>query len=206
MKITLIGMASAGKSYWSARLAQAGFVHIDLDALIGQRLEAKTQQSFATTALMNEWLGFPDSAGFAERETLFVQTEAEIFKETLDFLENAPENANIVLDTGGSLVYSPLEYWQKLSQLSRIIYLKADKTLANQFAQAYLDEGRSILWRGLYAPLPNESRTESFLRCYKNLLEFRTAEYEKHAQYALEYAQHRSAEMSVATLYDLAMN
>ena len=197
-------MASVGKSYWSARLAVAGFLRIDLDGLIGQRLEIKTKQSFATTALMNDWLGFPDSAGFAEREALFIQCEAEIFQETLLFLENAPENARIVIDTGGSLVYSQHVYWQKLRQITRIIYLKTDKTLANEFANAYLKEGRSIIWRGLYIPLPHENRTATFLRCYANLLDFRTAEYEKHAELCLEYAEHRSPKMSVERLCALA--
>jgi shikimate kinase len=193
-------MASVGKSYWSAHLAAIGFEHIDLDARIGQRLEQKTSHSFATTALMNEWLGFPDSPSFAAREALFVQTEAEIFKETLLYLEKQPPNTPIVVDSGGSLVYSPLGYWQQLRQLTTIIYLKADKTLANQFAATYLKEGRSIIWNGLYAPLPNETRTASYMRCYANLLDFRTAEYEKHAEYSLEFQEHRSPEMSVARL------
>jgi shikimate kinase len=197
MKISLIGMASVGKSYWSAQFEAAGFLHLDLDDLIRRRLEAHLNRPLTTTACMNEWLNYPDSAGFAEREQLFVELEAQVFKEALSVLEKADAQTPIVINTGGSLVYSPTEYWQKLSQFTTIIYLKMDKALSKSLINNYLQEGRSVIWKGMYAPKSGETRDETYLRCYANLLDFRESYYERYADCAVEYHQHRAKTMCI---------
>ncbi|MEY4934580.1 MAG: hypothetical protein RIS64_939 [Bacteroidota bacterium] len=197
MKISLIGMASVGKSYWSAQFEAAGFLHLDLDDLIRQRLMTHLNRPLTTTALMNEWLNFPDSAGFAEREQLFVETEAQVFKYALSILENAAAQTPVIINTGGSLVYSPSEYWQKLKSLTTIIYLKMDKSLSKSLIANYLQEGRSVIWKGLYAPVSGETRNDTYLRCYANLLDFRESCYERYADCAVEYQQHRATTMCI---------
>jgi shikimate kinase len=197
MKISLIGMASVGKSYWSAQFEAAGFLHLDLDDLIRERLMTHLNRPLTTTALMNEWLNFPDSAGFAEREQLFVETEAQVFKYALSVLEKVDTKTPVVINTGGSLVYSPTKYWQKLKSLTTIIYLKMDKSLSKSLINNYLQEGRSVIWKGMYAPMSGETRDETYLRCYANLLDFRESCYEKYADCAVEYHQHRAKTMCI---------
>lgn len=206
MKISLIGMASVGKSYWSKRFAEAGFVHIDLDDLIRQRLVAKLNRPLSTTALMNEWLNFPDSDGFAEREQLFIETEAEVFQYTLSKLEKAEAHTPMIVDTGGSLVYSPTEYWQRLKQYTTIVHLRMDKSLYKIMANTYLKEGRSMIWKNIYQPLAGESRNETYFRCYAKLLDMRENYYEQYSDCEVAYAQHRDLSMSIDDFVKLRKN
>lgn len=206
MKISLIGMASVGKSYWSKRFAAAGFVHIDLDDLIRQRLVAKLNRPLSTTTLMNEWLDYPDSEGFAEREQLFIETEAEVFQYTLSELEKAEAHIPMIIDTGGSLVYSPTEYWHRLKQYTTVIHLKIDKSLYKVMANTYLTEGRSVIWKGAYKPLAGEPRHESYLRCYAKLVDVRENFYVQYADCEVAYAQHRDRSMSIDDFLKLRKN
>lgn len=197
MKITLIGMASVGKSYWSAQFEAAGFQHIDLDDLVRQRLEAHLHRPLTTTAEMNEWLSFPDSPDFAVREQLFVDLEAQVFEQTLVELEKTIPQMPVIVNTGGSLVYAPEKYWQQLKRLTTIIYLKMDHSLLKTLADNYLREGRSVIWQGIYEPLAGETRNESYLRCYEKLLKLRENAYAKYADCAVDYHQHRAPMMSI---------
>jgi shikimate kinase len=197
MKITLIGMASVGKSYWSQKFEDVGFLHFDLDDLIRQRLMKHLNLPLNTTALMNEWLNFPDSPGFAEREQLFVDLEAEVFHETLLLLEQADEHTTVIVDTGGSLVYSPKAYWKRLKELTTIIYLKTDKLLSKSLLNNYLQEGRSMIWRDVYRPLSEETRHETYTRCYNDLVHFRESCYVQYADCEVEYQQHRHPNMLI---------
>jgi shikimate kinase len=196
MKISLIGMAGVGKSYWSAQLEAAGFLHLDLDDLIRQRLMAHLNLPLTTAPrFMNEWLNFPDSDGFAEREQLFVEMEAQVFQYALSVLEKTDAQTPVVINTGGSLIYSPTEYWKQLKSLTTIIYLKMDKTLSKSLINNYLQEGRSVVWKGMYVPKSGETRETTYLRCYSKLLDFRESYYEQYADCALEYPQHRASTM-----------
>jgi shikimate kinase len=197
MKISLIGMASVGKSYWSTKFEAAGFLHLDLDGLIQERLMRQLNRPAAETRFMNDWLNFPDSPGFAEREQLFLDTEANVFEYVLSVLEKADEKTHIVVNTGGSLVYAPPKYWQRLKALTKIVYLKMDKNLSKLLIDNYLQEGRSVIWKGVYAPLSGETRVETYLRCYAKLLEIREGLYEHYADCAVEYPEHRAPTMSI---------
>jgi shikimate kinase len=197
MKITLIGMASVGKSYWSAQLEAAGFLHLDLDELIRERLMTHLNRPATETRFMNDWLNFPDSAGFAEREQLFLDTEATVFEYVLSVLEKVDEQTPVVVNTGGSLVYAPPAYWQRLKALTTIVYLKMDKSLSKTLINNYLQEGRSVIWKGIYAPLSDETRDETYLRCYAKLLKVRENWYEHYADCRVEYHEHRAPTMCV---------
>jgi shikimate kinase len=206
MKISLIGMASAGKSHWSKQFKANGFQHIDLDDLIRQRLVAHLNLPLTTNAMMNDWLKFPDTEGFADREHVFLDIEALVFKEILNILEKTDTHTRLIIDTGGSLIYAPSAYWQRLRQLTTIIYLKSDKTQEKTSVESYLQEGRSIIWHGVYQPMPHETRHDTYVRCYANLVTVRENFYEKYADCAMDYYTHRQPSMGVADFLKLSKN
>ena len=59
MRISLIGMAGAGKTYWSIKLAQQGFRRFCCDDLIAAKLAPDLKRPDGSTMGMGEWMGFP---------------------------------------------------------------------------------------------------------------------------------------------------
>jgi dephospho-CoA kinase len=59
MRLSLIGMAGTGKSYWSEKLAECGFVRFCCDDRIAERLTFQLKKPLSSKADMGEWMGFP---------------------------------------------------------------------------------------------------------------------------------------------------
>jgi shikimate kinase len=199
MKITLIGMSTVGKSYWSQKFVDAGFERIDLDNIIADYLAAYTgnTESFDT---MNQWLGLPDEPRYAEHEKIFMKMEEDALKYAISILENADKNANIIVDTGGSLVYTPPQYWQLFKQYVRVIYLKMDKTIHQTLIDNYLRDPRAMIWNGCFQPKQGETRHETYSRSYSDLIAGREEFYEIYADTTFEYAEHRDRSMTIERL------
>jgi shikimate kinase len=66
--------------------------------------------------------------------------EEEVFRSVLSILEKKEKDARIIVDTGGSLVYTPSQYCQLFKQYVRIVYLKIDKTLHKTLIDNYLSD------------------------------------------------------------------
>lgn len=201
MKITLIGMSTVGKSYWSDRFVEAGFERLDLDGMIKERFENHLG-SPQTYEEMGEWLGFPENEGFGEREQQLKQIEAAVLRDVTLLLKTT-DKKRLIIDTGGSLVYAPPQYWHNLKQFVKIVYLKMDKKQYQGRIDLYLQTPRFMLWNGQFQPNEGESRYESYLRCYANLLAEREQLYEKYADCALAYEVHRNPAMTVNDFIDL---
>lgn len=201
MVITLIGMSTVGKSYWSAKFVEAGFERLDLDEMIKKRFEDYVG-SPQTYLSMGKWLGFPDDEGFDEREQKLKQIEAEVLCDVTLMLKNR-DKKRLIIDTGGSLVYAPPQYWQNFKQFVKVIYLKMDKKQYQGRIDLYLQEPRFMLWNNQFKSRVGESRYESYLRCYANLLGEREQFYEKYADFELAYEVHRNPAMTVNYFIDL---
>ncbi len=198
MKLTLIGMSTVGKSYWSERFEAAGFERIDLDGLIRDQLVAHIDNCQVQSHQdISDWLGLPDEPRYAENEKKLMQFEVEALKYAVSILENKPKNARVVVDTGGSLVYTPPQYWQLLKQFTPIIYLKMDKTIHQTLVDNYLRDPRWVIWNGCFDPQKGETLLETYSRCYSNLIKGREKLYEIYADYTLEYGIHRDRNMTV---------
>lgn len=205
MKITLIGMSTVGKSYWSEKFVEAGFERIDLDDVIKDMLCTYTGKN-ETFETMNQWLGMPDEARYAENEKKFMQLEEEALKYALSVLEKKGKNANIIVDTGGSLIYTSPFYWQLLKQYVRVIYLKMDKTLHQTLIDNYLRAPRAMIWHGCFEPKVGETRHATYSRSYKTLITEREKLYDLYADCTIDYAVHRDKTMTVQRLLSLSGN
>jgi shikimate kinase len=199
MKITLIGMSTVGKSYWSEKFVEAGFERIDLDDIIKDMLSAYTSKG-ETFETMNQWLGMPDEPRYAENEKKFMRLEEDALKYALSILEKKEKNANIIVDTGGSLIYTPPQYWQLLKHYVTVIYLKMDKTIHQTLIDNYLRAPRAMIWNGCFEPKAGETRHETYSRCYATLITEREKLYDIYADYRIDYAVHRDKTMTVERL------
>src|ERR1700758_2154717 len=105
LRIALIGMSGAGKTFWTRQIAASGVPAISCDDRIEQKLAPRLAAGgFAGINGGAAWMGWPDSATYAEREADYLAEEIHALDEVLQQFEEHPEKS-LVLDTTGSLIY-----------------------------------------------------------------------------------------------------
>src|SRR6267378_2827967 len=88
LRLALIGMSGTGKSFWTNRLAQAGHASICCDDRIEQRLQSRLEgNGFTGINGVASWMGWPDSATYAQREAEYLAEEIATLDEVLTELE-----------------------------------------------------------------------------------------------------------------------
>src|SRR6266849_2280687 len=105
LRLALIGMSGAGKTFWTKKLAAAGYPAVSCDDRIEQKLAPRLAAGgYAGINGVAAWMGWPDSASYAERESEYLAEEIHTLDEVLTELEKHREKS-LVLDTTGSLIY-----------------------------------------------------------------------------------------------------
>jgi len=105
LRLALVGMSGSGKSYWTKRIAAAGFSAVSCDTQIEERLNPVLQSGgFAGITGVAAWMGWPDRPNYAEREAAYLAEEINALDEVLSSLEKNPQR-DLVLDTTGSVIY-----------------------------------------------------------------------------------------------------
>src|SRR5215475_7699969 len=103
LRLALIGMSGAGKTFWSRQLAAAGHPAISCDDKIEQRLAPRLASGgHSGINGVAAWMGWPDSPTYAERESEYLSAEIAVLEEVLNDLPRLPEKS-LVLDTTGSV-------------------------------------------------------------------------------------------------------
>lgn len=199
MNLILIGMSGVGKSYWTARLAAAGWTAVQADLRIADQLAAEGHIPAPTDAAMEAWLGLPYTPGYAEREAHFNAAERAVIEEIAAELEDgryAP--GHTIVDTGGSAVYLGDALWARLKAVATVVYLAVSPAVHRQMLAAYLVRTRPVIWNGIFQPLPGESDAEALARCYPELITTREQLYERYCDVKLAYAAHKEPGLTPA--------
>src|ERR1700686_3265687 len=161
LRLALIGMSGAGKSYWTTRIAAAGDPAISCDTQIEDRLkpvlEAGGHRGINGVAA---WMGWPHLSTYAEREAAYLSEEIAVLDEVLIGLEKNPER-DLVLDTTGSVIYVGNHLLHRLRKQMLVVYLAASR-----------DEQQLLIKRYLEDPKP------AVARCYPVLIGARRQSYE----------------------------
>ena len=105
MRISLIGMAGAGKSYWARKLQEHGFVRFCCDELIAEKLAPEFAKIGLENKNMGEWMGFPHGLHYKEREQRYLELEQAVVEDILSYLEREAGERDVVVDTTGSFIY-----------------------------------------------------------------------------------------------------
>lgn len=196
MRIGLIGMSGAGKTSWATKLAAAGFEHIDCDRRIAVRLSAEVNQPITTFQELGEWLGFPYEPGFRAREARFMACEVAILQDIVDQLsQSADQTRDLVVDMGGSAIYTGESLFLQLRRLMTVVYLAITPDIHTQMLQEYMVRPRPIIWNGLFQRKPNETQTETLERCFSQLIIFRECQYEILCDVKIDYQLHHHPEL-----------
>lgn len=193
MIISLIGMSGAGKSHWSKKMTEKGFVYHGCDDFIEAKLDIELKSlGYEGIAGVSKWMGQPYEERFEKTSQTYLGFETESIQTILDRIENGEfENQNLVIDTTGSLIYLDQELVQKLKKVSKIVYLDVPNEVIEDMKKLYFADPKPIIWGNSFSQKEDESEEEALKRSYPELLENRKKEYKKLADEILDYHELR---------------
>ena len=193
LRLALIGMSGAGKTFWSRRLAQAGHPLVCCDDRIEERLRSRLNSGgYAGISGVASWMGWPDSPTYAQREAEYLAEEIAVLSEVLTDLERNPSR-DLILDTTGSVIYTGNNLLLRLRRQMTVVYLAAAPGEQQLLIERYLSDPKPVLWRGAFLPKKGEAPRETVARCYPMLIAARRQSYEALAHCIMPVAELRDA-------------
>jgi hypothetical protein len=178
LRIAFIGMSGTGKTFWTTKLAVAGYPAVSCDDVIEAKLGTKLAAGgFAGIHGVAAWMGWPDSPTYSERESFYLAEEIHTLDEALTELERNRAKS-LVLDTTGSVIYTGNHLLMRLRRDMTVVYLAASKQEEQLLIERYLGDPKPVLWRGAFLPKAGESPKQTVARCYRLLMSTRQQSYE----------------------------
>jgi shikimate kinase len=199
MRLSLIGMAGAGKSYWSERLAEQDFRRFCCDDLIAGKLAPDLRRPDGGVMDLGEWMGFPYMTDYSNRESRYLTCETEVIRGILKYLQGPepdPEE-DLVVDTSGSVIYTGDDLLEELGRRTTIVYLHTPPEVQESLLESYLSRPHPMLWRGMFIKEDGETTDEALVRSYRRLFSSRERLYERHAQVTIDYYGRRHKDFGV---------
>ncbi len=188
LRIALVGMSGSGKTFWAKRLAAAGHPSISCDDRIEERLSSHlAADGHSGITGVAAWMGWPDSATYAQREADYLAAEIAGLDELLTELERNPSR-ELILDTTGSVIYTGNNVLRRLRRQMTIVYLAASAQEQELLIERYRNDPKPVLWRGAFQPTNDETPHDTVARCYPKLVAARRQSYEALAHCTLPVA------------------
>ena len=207
MRLSLIGMSGAGKSFWSKKMESRGYRRYSCDDLIAERLGIKLERRVESTINLAKWMGTPHSIEYPKAEEMYLEQEGVVVNMICDELENIiPKNAPVVVDTTGSLIYLDKTLLKRLGNITQMVYLNFSTEKNKELFKAYLQDPKPIIWKGKYLPHEGESSKETLGRCFSELLDYRNELYDSISDCVLDYSFHHSPKTGVSEFLDSIWN
>jgi shikimate kinase len=198
LRLALIGMSGAGKTFWTKKLAASGYPAFSCDDRIEQKLAPRLAAGGYTGINgVAAWMGWPDSATYIERESEYLAEEIHALDEILTELEAQPEKS-LVLDTTGSVIYAGNNLLMRLRRQVTIVHLAASVKEQQLLIDRYLNDPKPVLWRGAFQPRAEEKPRETVARCYPALVSARRQSYQALAHCTLQVAELRDGSLDAA--------
>ena len=203
LRLALVGMSGAGKTFWTKRLAGSGFPAVSCDDQIEQKLAPRLAAGgYAGINGVAAWMGWPDSPTYAQRESQYLAEEIASMDETLANLEKN-RDLSLVLDTTGSVIHIGNHLLMRLRRQMTVVYLAASREEQQLLIERYLGDPKPVLWRGAFQPKRGESPADTVARCYPSLIVARRQSYEALAHCTLEVAALRDGSLDAASFLEM---
>jgi shikimate kinase len=185
LRLSLIGMSGSGKSHWVKNLNALGCATVCCDDQIETRL-APILKAGGYTGIngVAAWMGWPDSATYAERESEYLREEIATLDELLTSLEKDPQR-ELVIDTTGSVICTGNHILHRLRKLTTVVYLAVSDQEMDLLIQRYLRDPKPVLWQGVFQQRRGETPQDTVVRCYPLLIAARRRSYEALAHLTL---------------------
>jgi shikimate kinase len=196
-------MSGAGKSFWTQKLASAGFRTITIDDRIEEKLSPELAAgSYRGVGGVAAWMGWPGQQVYREREQKYLAAEIESMREAFGEIEQGV-NDGIVLDTTGSVVYTPDDIGRRLKRLTTVVYLEASAAEEDVLIARYLSDPKPVLWGDQFSQRPGESAAAAIARCYPALIAQRKRLYDRYAHRIVPMACLRDATLDARAFLEL---
>ena len=192
-RLALVGMSGSGKTFWTRKLAAAGWTAVSCDDLIEKRLAPRlTAGGYAGINGVAAWMGCPDSPAYAEREAEYLAEEIAVVDEYLRTLEADPTGKPMVLDTTGSVIYAQNNILMRLRRQMTVVHLASTEQEQQLLVSRYFNDPKPVLWRGTFHVKDQESPRETVARCYPMLIAVRRKSYETLAHCSMQVSELRA--------------
>jgi hypothetical protein len=209
-RLALVGMSGSGKSFWTKKLAAAGWRSVCCDDLIEKRLAPRLAAGgYAGINGVAAWMGWPNSVTYVQREAEYLAEEIGVMDEFLNSLEkeksglgkdsSRPEKGSgtpIVLDTTGSVIYAQNNILMRLRRQMTVVHLANTEQEQRMLVERYLNDPKPVLWRGTFHVEDQETPRETVARCYPLLIAGRRKSYETLAHCAVHVSELRAKHAS----------
>src|SRR6202035_3701498 len=193
-RLALIGMSGSGKSFWTKKLAAAGWRSVCCDDLIEERLAPRLAAGgYSGINGVAAWMGWPDSMTYVQREAEYLAEEIGVMDEFLSGLEKETSGTPIVLDTTGSVIYAQNNILMRLRRQMTVVHLANTENEQRLLVERYLNDPKPVLWRGTFHVKDQETPRETVARCYPLLIAARKKSYEMLAHCAVQVSDLRAA-------------
>lgn len=188
LRLALVGMSGAGKSHWTKNLAALGCPTNCCDDEIEARLAPLLKSGgYSGINGVAEWMGWPDSPTYPERESEYLAQEINAVDEVLSALEK-DHSRSLILDTTGSVIYTGNNILMRLRRQMTVVYLVSSPAEQQLLIQRYLQDPKPVLWRGAFQARVGEAPPDTVARCYPALIASRRQSYEALAHLSISTA------------------
>jgi hypothetical protein len=192
-RLALVGMSGSGKTFWTRKLAAAGWKSVCCDDLIEQRLAPRlVAGGHSGINGVAAWMGWPNSVTYAQREAEYLAEEIAVMDEFLNNLEKDSSGTPIVLDTTGSVIYAQNNILMRLRRQMTVVHLANTENEQRLLVERYLNDPKPVLWRGTFHVKDQETPRETVARCYPLLIAARKKSYETLAHCAVHTSELRA--------------
>src|SRR5260370_14324029 len=100
LRLALIGMSGAGKTFWTKKLAASRYPAVSCDDRIEQKLAPRLAAGgYAGINGVAAWMGWPDSATYAQRESKYLAREIHTVDEIFTGLRKQPQKTPLLHNT-----------------------------------------------------------------------------------------------------------
>lgn len=204
MRLTLFGMSNSGKSYWSKKLEEKGYVRLSCDDYIEEKLGKELRKfGYSGIADVSKWLGQPYERRYKLNSKKYLELEIESLKTYIHHIKSQIAKKNIVIDTTGSVIYADRVILKELRRYTKIMYLDTPKSVREKMYTSYVENPKPVIWGDIFSQKKGESGKEVLERCYVKLLAFRTKQYKQYAEGILDYFQLRQPNFTVDAFLSL---
>ena len=203
MRLALVGMSGAGKTHWSQRLAESGYLHVCCDDLIAARLGLDSSDSEESIAVLSEWMGFPWHEGYRDRARQYRQHEADVLESALAWVPGDGRE-RVVLDTTGSMVYLGSELLGRMRDLFIVLHLETPLDLQEEMAESFISRPTPLIWPEEYGSDLFADELGSLRSLFPRLLQERESLYSDLSHARVPLAMRRSPEFGPPEILEMA--
>ena len=203
MRLALIGMSGAGKTYWSQRLAESGYLRVCCDDLIAARIGCDSSDSEASIAALSAWMGFPWDEGYRDRAQQYRQHETDVLESALAWVPG-DGTERVVLDTTGSMVYLESELLRRMRDIFVVVHLETPPEVQEEMAESFISRPTPLIWPQEYGSELFSDELDSLRSLFPQLLQERERLYSDLSHVGVPLAMRGSPEFGPVDILEIA--